>query len=107
MKNETLLCEHKILHHKKKIICYRNSIKTEDGKILTEKQLFDNWTIIERPKGSQNSFDIHYISGGVIKEKIKVGANMGVIRWKIEQLKQTTHKTGLLIPVRCDKTNKL
>ena len=43
-------------------------------------------------------YDLLYISGGKVMEVVETNKSIAICKWKASQIKNTTHRNGLLQP---------
>lgn len=110
MQNGTYKVTHKQLNTEYRLVAYNGSLRlyTLAGagkplqflRSLQESILNEFYTIGDMLPGDQNNYDLSWIVNGTEKERIRLGGKYSLAIYMKAKLRLTTHKTGLLIPVR-------
>lgn len=109
MTNGTYRIKHKQLGTEYKLVAYSGILKLYSVKghyvktYKDDKTLLEFCDVIEQIPGAQNNYDLAYFVQGKLKERIVLGASYAVAIHKKNELRKSTHKIGMLIPVRQDK----
>lgn len=96
----TYLAKHKLFHHNETLTVYRGNIRDEKGTKINPLTFHELWLIIQKLPSPNNTFNILWCNGG--KETIiNVRASYGIVLSKIKQLKASSHKSGILMTIKC------
>jgi hypothetical protein len=98
----TWKCRHRVTNSVMEITAYRGYLRDKNGTNVSISTFEDFWEVLERLPSKQNAYDILWVNGNR-EERINVRAAYPVVMNKISALKKSTHKSGRLIPIRCDK----
>lgn len=107
--NGTYLVKHKMLGTEYRFtissgVCQLLNNKTGDliKRYSNPSKVLEHCNVIKRLPSPSNSYDIAYLVDGSIKERIKIGASYAIAKHKIKELRQTTHKRGMLMPIKVE-----
>ncbi len=111
MKNGTAEIQHKLLGTKYTLKANSGSLRLYDInsglfiRTINESYLKEFYDIKESTKPTEPKlYNIHWIVNGIVKERIPTNCSYAVCMHKISEMKRTSHKTGLLVPVYTHKT---